>query len=160
MSKFDYLHEVEVASFTARSPRPLIELLGFFKSQGFTLHDDVVSLDRKGKLPPWQHSSIVEVQTELQGEEVFGFEEGSWDCLKLKYLFASLPFELVDRFIRVVENTRDFLSISPEFLGKLVSGADLKLEFEHFKKEVVSEIGDEPGSESLAIFIQTTYPRI
>jgi hypothetical protein len=79
------------------------ELIRFFRSQGFALHDDVVSLDRKGKVPPWQHSSIVEVQTEFCGEEVFGLDEdGLWDCLSLKFLVASLPFELVERFVQTV----------------------------------------------------------
>ena len=71
---YDKLHEVEVVTLRSESPRPLSELLPIFTSQGFTLHDDVVSLDRGDQVPPWQHAAVVEVECQLQGQEVFGFD--------------------------------------------------------------------------------------
>jgi hypothetical protein len=58
-----------------------------------------------------------------------------------------------------VEATRGFLGLEPEFRSQLVSSAELRFKFDQFRSEIRSEVGDEPGSESLAIFIQTTYPR-
>lgn len=159
MKDYDYLHEIEVVTFQLSSPRPVRELLRLFTSQGFDLHDDVFSLDRKDRVLPWQHSSIAEVAIECGGREVFEFQDGVWDCLKLKYLFATLPFECVESFVQVVVAASRALGIIPEFRGRPTNTIELRNEFERMKAELIAEVGDEPGSESVAIFIRTTYPR-
>lgn len=156
---YTYFHEVEVVELRSPSPRPLAELLAVFTSQGFALHDDVVSLDRTGKVPPWQHPSIVEVEVLHQGEEVFGFGEGAWDTIELKYLLASLPPESINRFIDVVAATSDQLGLAPEFGGEKVTIDALRREFTRIRDEVLSETGEKAGSEGLAILIHSTYPR-
>ena len=156
---YDKLHEVEVVTLRSESPRPLSELLPIFTSQGFTLHDDVVSLDRGDQVPPWQHAAVVEVECQLQGQEVFGFDEGEWDAVLLKYLFASLPYQFVDQFIDVVDATSKRLGLHPEFHGRLVDRESLKEEFDRIRNELILETGEEAGSEQLAILIHSTYPR-
>lgn len=156
---YSYLHEVEAIEFRAKKPRPRSELLGVFLSQGFNLHDDLVSLDRTGKVPPWQHSSIVEVEVQLHGNEVFGFEDGDWDKVILKYLFASLPITCAKAFIRVVNLTGEKLGIIPVYKGNEFDQDFLEGEFKRVQEDLISETGEEPGSEGLAILIQSTYPR-
>ncbi|WP_182868452.1 hypothetical protein [Stieleria mannarensis] len=156
---FEYLHEQEVVAFRSSTRRPLAELLPTFTSQGFALHDDTVSLDRSDNVPPWQHPSIVEVECQLDGDEVFGFDEGEWDTLLMKYLFASVPFEFVDQFVDVVITTGRLLGIEPKFHGNPVSGESLKEKFERIREQLLSETGELAGSEQLAIIIQSTYPR-
>ncbi len=133
MTNYDHLHELEIVTFRSGKPRPRKELLRVFGSQGFTLHDDVFSLDRLGKQPPWQHSSFVELEVRYQNEEVFGFEEGVWDELRLKYLFAFLPFECVEEFMRSVEATSQHLGISPEFRGQATDRLKLRKDFEQIR---------------------------
>jgi hypothetical protein len=156
---YTYLHELEVVKLRSRLPRPVEELLPVFTSQGFTLHDDVVSLDRTGKLPPWQHPSVVEVEVLHKGDEVFGFGEGVWDTIELRYLFASLPIEYVNQFIDVVATTSDRLEITPEFEGQEIAVDALRLRFAGIRNELLSATGEDAGSEGLAILIQSTYPR-
>ena len=156
---YEKLHEVEVVTLRSESPRPLSELLPIFTSQGFTLHDDVVSLDRGDQVPPWQHAAVVEVECQLEGQEVFGFDEGEWDAVLLKYLFASLPYQFVDQFIDVVDAISKRLGLQPEFHGRLVDRESLKEEFDRIRNELILETGEEAGSEQLAILIQSTYPR-
>ena len=156
---YEKLHEVEVVTLRSESPRPLSELLPIFTSQGFTLHDDVVSLDRGDQVPPWQHAAVVEVECQLEGQEVFGFDEGEWDAVLLKYLFASLPYQCVDQFIDVVDAISKRLGLQPEFHGRLVDRESLKEEFDRIRNELILETGEEAGSEQLAILIQSTYPR-
>jgi hypothetical protein len=156
---YEYLHEVEVVTLRSETPRPLSELLPVFTSQGFTLHDDVVSLDRGDTVPRWQHPSVVEVECQREDEEVFGFDEGEWDAVLLKYLFASLPFDNVDQFINVVVETSKRLGIRPEFQGQPVDGESLKREFNTIRDQLLSETGEDAGSEQLAILIHSTYPR-
>src|SRR5262249_49290027 len=115
MSEFEYLHELEGVVFQSDAAKPLTELWPIFRAHGFARHDDVVSLDLGGSVPPWQHSSIVEVQVLYEGEEVFGFDEGLWDTVRLEYLFASLPFEFVGTFVNTVEQISRDLGISPSY---------------------------------------------
>jgi hypothetical protein len=156
---YAHLHEIEVVKFRSPSPRPVAELLAVFASQGFTLHEDVVSLDRTGKFPPWQHPSVVEVEVLHEGEEVFGFEEGLWDTIELKYLVASLPFENTNRFLDVVATTSRSLGIPPEFKGEETTLDTIRSEFTRIRDELRAETGEDAGSERLAILIQSTYPR-
>lgn len=156
---YDHLHEVEVVEFHATEPRPLSELLPLFKSLGFTLHDDVLSLDRSGKIPPWQHASTVEVEVLCNGVEVFGFESGKWDTLQLQYLFASLPTGEADKFLAIIDSLTTALGITPHYQGLETNTAALKVEFERILTVLHDETGYSPGSEGLAILIQATYPR-
>jgi len=159
MKDYSHLHEEEVVSFCAPNPRPVAELLELFLAQGFTLHDDVLCLDRSNRGQPWQSSSIVAVEVSCRGKEIFGFEEGEWDEVKLKYLFAYLPFELTERFFVVIETTGRELGMGPQRNGKPTSIDALRADFQAFKTQLLAEVGDEPGSESAAIVIQYTYPR-
>lgn len=156
---FKHLHEVEFVEMHSNTKRPVSELLPIFRSLGFSLHDDVVSLDRKGRIPPWQARSIIDVEVLCGKEEVFGFGEGEWDDLRFSYLFASLPFELAERFIEIVFQLSDKLEMSVTYHGGEVIASELKSEFSLRKDELFSETGEEPGSEALAILIQSTYPR-
>ena len=156
---YEYLHEVEIAELRSVAKRPVSELLPAFRSLGFTLHDDVVSLDRGGKIPPWQHTSIVEVEVQCEGEEVLGFEEGEWDVLHLKYLFATLPFELAETFIDVVFQLAGKLETSVTYRGVEVDASELKERLIRTCDELLSETGEDAGSEALAILIHSTYPR-
>ena len=156
---FGYLHEVEVVELRAEKPRPLAELLPIFLSRGFTLHDDILSLNREGDVPPWQHTSIIEVEIQRSGKEVFGFDEGEWDCIQLRYLFASLPYDLVRPFIESVFSISQELRICPLFRHEAVNAIDLATKFDELREELTGETGEDAGSEALAIFIQGTYPR-
>jgi hypothetical protein len=159
MIDFSYLHEIEIVSFRADQRKPLNEILSSFEDQGFALHDDIISLDRKGIIPPWQHSSIVSVEFQLDGEEVFGFEDGEWNIILLKYLFASLPFDLSETFIQVVKEIGEEFKIIPYFHGKETDAQALRKSFLEINSEIMAKTGEAPGSESLAILIQNTYPR-
>jgi hypothetical protein len=156
---YSFLHELEFVEFRSEFPRRISELVPVFKSCGFTFHDDVVSIDRKGRVPPWQHSSIVEVVIRRDGEEVFGFEQGEWDVIRLEYLFASLPFALVDDFIDAVSAIADRLGIVPTFQGEPVASVDLKRRLVEVREDLIRATGEDAGSEPLAIFIHSTYPR-
>jgi len=156
---YDYLHEAEVVELQSETPRPLSELLQLFTSLGFTIHDDVVSQDRKDTVLPWQHSSVVEVETQLRGEEVFGFDNGEWDVILLRYLFASLPFENVDKFIENAVKIRNRLGLQLIFRGKPIESESLRCEFGKIRDGLLAETGSVAGSEELAILIDSTYPR-
>ena len=157
--KSDYFHEVESVDICSRASRPLSELTLVFRDLGFTFHDDIVSLDRQENVPPWQHPSIVEIQVLCRGEEVFGFEAGEWDTIRVNYLFASLPFDLADNFIEVSHLISKKLSLPLEHAGEIVDEMWLRERFARIRQELLDHTGEEPGSEGLAILIRSRYPR-
>ena len=101
MTDYDYLHEIEHVELRSAFRRPLSELLPLFKELGFTLHYDVLTLDREGTIPPWESSSIVSVETRCTGKDVSDFDDGEWDTIRLSYLFATLPFYLTSIFVDI-----------------------------------------------------------
>ncbi len=156
---YGYLHELEIVEFRTQPPRARAELLPMFLSMGFRQYDDVVSLDRTDKSPPWQTSTIVAVEVHQAGREVYGFKDGDWNTLKLGYLLPSLPFAFVDRFVAAVSAVGASLDLRPQFGGETIEIADLKSLFLGFREELLEQTGCEPGDENLAILIQSTYPR-
>ncbi len=160
MESTDELDRIFSVVFQAKSPRSLPKLLPIFLDQGFTLYEEVVSLDRIGKIPPWQHSSIVEVECRLDGDEVFGFEEGCWTEVELQYLFSALPFNLASSYLSVVHQISEALKLEPQIDGKEATIDMLKNRMDKIHSCLVSKSGMEPGSEELAILIQSTLHRL
>lgn len=159
MSDYSYLHEVEAVSFRVEEARDLAEVVPFLLEQGFVLHDDVASLDREGPIPTWQHSSIVEVEFSYQGEEVFGFDEGIWDSVRLEYLFASLPFECAETFLKSASAFEAYLGVRPIHRDAPATIDEMRTAFQEYREELLLKTGDAPGSKSLAVLIHSTYPR-
>lgn len=157
--EYDYLHEVEQVELRSPNSRSLSELPTTFKQLGFTIHDDVLCLDRIGKVPPWQHCSIAEVEVQRNGEEVFGFDEGDWDLIRLKYFFATVPYELAERFIAAALAISRNLLLPVRYDSSEVDEAFLRQQFAKVRADLLAETGEDAGSEGLAILIQSRYPR-
>lgn len=156
---YEYFHEVEAVELNLPKARRTSTLKPIFKKLGFVLHEDVFSLDRKDHVPPWQHTSVVEVEVLRHGQEVFGFHDGECDLLRLKYLFASLPYQCSERFIDVSFLLQAELDTPLLYHGKEVDRDDLKSRFDECRSELLSMTGEDAGSERLAIMILETYPR-
>lgn len=157
---YGFLHEVEVVRFRPETPRPLAELLPVFEAQGFRLDDDVLTLDRPDSRAPWQPTSIVEVKIYNDDDELFGFDDGvEWTSLALEYIFASLPFVFAEKFATIVQVTAEKLDLIPELRGEPTDYFKLLAALDDARQELESRTGEQPGSEGLAIYIQSTYPR-
>lgn len=159
MTNYTHLYEVEQVEICLKVPRPIAELAPIFLKLGFTFHDDIVSLDRHERIPPWQHSSVVEIELLFRGDEVYGFDEGEWDTMRIKYLFASLPFELSDKFLEIAFLIGNELSLPLTQAGAAIDQMWLRQRFNWIRQELLDKTGEEPGSEGLAILIHSTYPR-
>ncbi len=157
--RYEHLYEVEQVEIHSQVARPVAELAPIFLKLGFTVHDDVVSLDRRGRIPPWQHSSVVEIEILLCGEEVFDFAEGKWDTMRIKYLFASLPFELTEKFIENAFSIGKDLSLPIMYAGLEIDEQWLRQRLGWIRQKLLDQTGEEAGSEGLAIIIHSQYPR-
>ncbi len=156
---YDYLHEVEFVELSNAQGIPRIALLPVFQKLGFKRFDDIVSLEREGNVPPWQAQSLVEVKVFFNDAEVYGFGDEDWDVLRLEYLFASLPFDLVATYVDVVFQVSESLKSPLLDQGKEINTEKLMTKFTQARDELLTEAGCDPGSEFLQIFIQSTYPR-
>ncbi|KAA5543865.1 hypothetical protein FYK55_11900 [Roseiconus nitratireducens] len=159
MIDYSYLHEIEFIEFKTKIPRSRQSLAQCLLREGFTLHDDLFCVDRTDKVPPWQHPSIIETSVIDQQDEVYDYSEGVWDCLQLKYLLAFLPFDFAGQFVECAQRLSERLNIRPEYGGRIITAKALYAKLETAKSEVLKETGELPGTENLAIFIQSTYPR-
>ena len=155
---FDRLHEAETVTLTSHEDRPIAALQLILLSLGFILHEDVFSMDRVDKCPPWQSTLIIQVELLLNGIEVFDLD-GNWNELRLRYLFASVPSDLIDRFCDTVMELARRLQLTPHLNGHPITRKELDDHFRKCLEELESEFGETPGSESVAILIQSTYPR-
>jgi hypothetical protein len=159
MISYEHLHEVEHVELLSPARRPVSELLPAFEGLGFTIHDDVVTLDRTGKIPPWQSSTIVAVHVQCDGEDVYGFDEGEWNVIQLRYLFASLPYELSEKFVDVAFNVSKNLFTPVVYKGAEIDAEGLRARFAQVRADLLARTREDAGSEALAILIHSTYPR-
>jgi len=159
MMEFDYLHEVEDVVLHAENKRPCAELWKMFKAQGFTLYEDVFSLDRpkKPKSPIWQSETFVDVDVFNDKTPVYEPEE-EWNKVVLKYLLATQPRAGIAVFARQASEISAHLGLPMMLRGNLVTREGLEKQLNTFADELTVQLG-EPGSEDVAIVIQSTYPR-
>jgi hypothetical protein len=156
---FEYLHEVEDVLLTSNTKRSCAVLWTLFREQGFTLYEDVFSLDRpkKPKLPLWQSEAFVDV--DIFNDETPIYEpEKEWNRIVLKYLLATQPRFGIAVFSKNAAEISARLSIPMIFRGKLVIRDELEKHLNIIADELTAQLG-EPGSEDVAIVIQSTYPR-
>lgn len=155
---YSRLHEVECVEYSATVPVRMGVLHNALSSLRFCLHEDVYSLDRKGRIPPWQHPSIAEVHVYLGDKDVYGVA-GEWNRVELRYLFPVLPVECWRGFRTAAIELSHRLDIPMVHNGLVVDGDGLDDCFRLWCNELQRVYGETPGSESLAIYIQGTYPR-
>ena len=156
MIKIDIYHERLDIIFYSSIPREISEYVLAAKSAGLTYQEDLFVLNRKGNIPPWQHQSIVECSTFLKGKEIFG-KRGKWDRIVFSFLFASLPESCWNEFNVVVFKFSDAINIKPKFNDKYINFNELSDVFIAFKQELINKFNLSPGSEELAIIINSSY---
>lgn len=151
-------HELEEVILESPSVRKVPELSKILRSLGFTLHEDVFSLDRSDDVAAWQSDSIVEVQLVFNERETFNLK-GKWNSIRLQYYLATLPVELGSIFLDTVHKIAQALNLPMRFRGEVVSVEQLRAIFDRYSKELVNDLGESPGSEGLAIMIHEAYHR-
>ena len=70
--KYDFLHEAEEVYLESDAPRPCSVVHSILEQLGYTLHEDVYSLDRQ-----WQSEAFVDVYVMVGESEVYEPSEAS-----------------------------------------------------------------------------------
>ena len=102
---------------------------------------------------------MTEIEILLSGEEVFDVALGKWDTMRIKYLFASLPFELTEKFIEIAFSIGKDLSLPLMYAGLEIDEQWLRQRLGWIRQKLLDQTGEEAGSEGLAIIIHSQYPR-
>ncbi len=155
--KYDYLHESETVCLHANTPRPCNEVVSVLEELGFTLHEDIFTLDRAGSIPPWESSSWVHVDFFLGEKEIYDLS-AQWDTIKLVYLLATIPREGISKFVASASRLSMSLGVPMTYKDRVVTEKELEAALNDCADELEREVAD-PGSETVAIFIESTYPR-
>lgn len=123
------------------------------KSLGATLYYDVYSFDRSEKGPIWQSESFAYTDLFCKGVRVDAQETS--DCLELIFPLATIGSEYIGKFTELVEKCAEAFQATPLYKGEVTSKERLLSVCDNFVSRLMAEWGEEPGSESLRIMIET-----
>lgn len=127
------------------------------REMGAILDYDVYSFPRKDNHPIWQSESYAYVDLYINGNRVDAQDEV--DRLKLIYPMATIPTQFITRFVEVTIELSDRLNVTPKFEDQKVDMSGLTKIFDKIVSELMTTWGEEPGSESLAILIESNFGR-
>lgn len=126
-----------------------------FKESGATLHYDVYSFERKEKGPDWQSDSYIHIHLFLNEKEVDAQE--SANRVILSYPLATISSEYISFFQEKVTALGSVFGAKAHMKSELISAPDLILYCENCVTDLMENFGEEPGSKTLAILIESNY---
>lgn len=163
------LHECESVSLRlphSVSPEVILKSLS---KLGFKACDDFCFLPRKDKTSPWQSENVTTVTFHLDDSGVHHYFDADDEEKKVArlcnhlvfdYLFATQPTAIADEFLKCLRSVHAALGGIIEHGGGSTSIDEIGQSFAHYHEDIWNELAEVPGSEFLAQFIASTYPRI
>lgn len=160
--KTDY-HEKETVVLKAPHSLERTRLDKWLRKRGFRAEDDFYHLQRKGRVQPWQTSTVISLDVRCSGQGVYETEEDlaegrgtSWDELRADYLLATLPRDCIASLVREIDALVTEFGLRLEYRGDVVEPVELAKHLNAIADQLSKE-WDEPGSETLAILIEQQY---
>ena len=126
-----------------------------FKENGATLSYDVYSFEKQDQSFDWQSDSYIYCRLFLNNDEVDA--QDSVDKLILSYPLATIGSEYIPIFVDKVRKLADALGGSLYLDSKPISDTNLTEYFDSCVTSLMENFGEEPGSKSLAILIESNY---
>jgi len=152
------LHEEETVTFGADRSRPCSELWALLKNICFTLEEDVfVYLRTEKDVAPWQHDAVIEIEILAGDDEVFS-RSGKWDTLNVIYPLGRVPMSEMPLVVQKAAEIAQHLALPMVQRGSVVNSDELTERLNEYAAELTDTAGA-PGSEELAILIESRYPR-
>lgn len=123
---------------------------------GATLYYDVYSFDRPDKHPRWQSEAFASVDLTLNGERADA-QDGA-DTIRVSYPLATVPSTFIGPYVELVYTLADRLDGVPvHYDGRPITAPELTVELERMVTELMTEWGEEPGSQTLVMMIESQY---
>ena len=157
-------HEAECIELRAATPRSRRELHGVLKQLGCRAIDDCYAFDRRDQVQPWQSASLFTVDVYLgeaapyeTDDDVLEGLSTQWDRLRVRYLMATVPAQLIGPFVDAVERLAQALGLEVHFAGERRELSQVRDELAAIARWL-DEQYFEAGSENLALLIADEYP--
>lgn len=157
-------HEKEVITLVAGEPQSRQELHVFLTGRGFTSEDDFYYLARRDVPKPWQSISVMTVHVANRGldsceiEDAGEVKTGLWEELSVDYLMATLPAPFIQKCAAECKSLAARFDLRIKLANIPVKPGGLLPALQQIADNLTAEL-DEPGSESLRILIEMSYPR-
>ncbi|WP_299843672.1 hypothetical protein [uncultured Paracoccus sp.] len=152
----DFFEEVPVV-LKLDSPRSAGELNRVLRELGATLDYDVYNFDRSEKHPIWQSESYALIDLAIGGQRADA-QDGA-DQITVSYPMATIPSTYIARFVDLVLALAGRLGATVLYCGEPVDRGQMITELDKIVTSLMTEWGEEPGSESLAIMIEEQFAR-
>lgn len=158
-------HEVEIITLSSPRVLPRKDLHIVLADIGFKSEDDFYHLQRRGNLPVWQTSTLLNICVRLRGNDVYETEDdviegtaGSWDSLLVKYFMATVPRECIRLAIDILFVISEKFQLEVNYCGKPQNKSDLIQSLENIANDLTANL-DAPGSEVLAILVEQSHSK-
>lgn len=143
---YDKFHEEEVIILKTTTAYTVNALRAYLLSLHFTEIDDFYVLDRMDKHPIWQTMSIAHINVFFDTKKINLIDDDFWNKLAISYLFSTVPFEFIDKFLDVTFNIAEKFNLQVEYNGSLCNKNDLVMIFHEYREDVQQSLDGEPGS--------------
>lgn len=131
------------------------EVNRIFKTLGAKLHYDVYGFDRLEKGPVWQSESYAYITLFRDQNEVDA--QDSSDSVELQYPLATIGSEYIEKFADLAVRVAEAFNTQPKINGETVDRQSIISLCEDLASDLMSEWGEEPGSRTLRILIESNY---
>ncbi len=153
--KEDPFHQMIDVKIIFKKPFQAGKLNRLLKGLGAKLHYDVYSFERSDEIPIWQSESFVYVSLFYEGAEVDA--QDTSDSMELSYPLATIGTEYIVKFAEVMEQVSKELEGQSLLNGVAINKEGFIAHCDELATELMQEWGEEPGSETLRILIESNY---
>lgn len=151
----DPFHQIVSVTVPFGKPYSPGEINRIFKSLGATLHYDIYGFDRLDQPPLWQSESYVYTALSFKNKEVDAQEVS--DGVELQFPLATIGSEYIEKYADLVERLSSEFSATPHLEGKPTDRNGIISRCESLSSDLMKEWGEEPGSKTLKILIESNY---
>lgn len=161
----DYIEEEIEINLMSDHRQSRKDLHMFLLTLGCKSEDYLYFLPRSDDVKPWQIDVLFTLETRIIGnenrdcgDEVAKDESLEWDEISIRYLISSIPRNNIEKLIYNLELLVAKFDLYIIFRKKSIANAEaLKTNISYIFDEIESLFGT-PGSEDLAILIESQYP--
>jgi hypothetical protein len=151
----DPFHQIVTVELELDKQYSAGEINRILKESGATLHYDVYGFERADKGPIWQSESYIYVALFCDGNEVDA--HATVDKIEFQYPMATIGSEYISRFVDTVTTLASIFNVRIQVGGSHIDKKHLISHCEDIVTELMSEWGEEPGSETLRMLIEQNY---
>jgi hypothetical protein len=152
------VHEIERFDLASRTSLSWQSVQPALANLGFTFMDDFAELMRSDRSQPWQSASVASCTFFAEGKQVYP-DDSDFDLIRFSVLVATLPEEQARSAIHLLHLVAEQLSLPVTYAGSSVTRDACLALVKDWHADILAEIGDVAGSESVRILVLMEYEK-